>query len=616
MSSVFQWKLQRRSYFWWRRAFHRPSLVLFLFLLWGVLFIGIWRLFSAAELREESRPLNLLSVPLTSVSTGAHKVVLGSPGGKNVTARLSLRGLTCPPYDAVALDRLQIPLEHLPRKRVTSVAAKYNRRAHGCLKDGIWHRVRAEDHREIIRGIVRLSGIAKGSFVLDWGSGCGQSMQFMYEEYGVKSIGIDVANATVFYARLLTSDELLHCVADGTNLSWVPTDFFDHVISFGSVLHVFNQTLFCNVLRQMVRVVRPLGTVYNGWSDESDFRRRHVPLCLADLPVTYKIVEEKDAFSHVRVFPLKARQSKPNTYSLVITKHSRERTALVPDKVYSEIELMPFRCHGPKGMTCGALSESEAGQTLAREVLSNDSKPVEWPPCPPYDPSFELRRIPLEHLPRKKSTSVAQKYDRRAHGCHKDGIWHRVSLKDHEAILRVIAGLLNVKKDDRLLDWGSGCGHHLQFMHDFYSAVGMGIDLSNKTTEYAQAMTTKRNRYCVADGTRMEWLPSNFFDHAFSFGSIYHVYNETLFCSVLQQMTRVVKSGGKVYNGWTDESEFPSQKVKLCLTEVIPPNCVQVEILEEVKLFKHVKLFPLKARRRVPNTYSLLIHKLPSCQST
>ncbi|RNF11672.1 methyltransferase [Trypanosoma rangeli] len=536
--------------------------------------------------------------------------------GKVVTPRSSLRGLACPPYDAQALDTVQIPLEHLPRRKAKSVATKYNRRVHNCLKDGIWHGVRAEDHRDILRGIVNMSGVGRGSFVLDWGSGCGQSMQFMYEEYSVKSVGIDVANASIFYARLITSDDLLHCVADGTNMSWILSDFFDHVISFGSMRHVYNQTLFCNVLRQMLRVVKPLGTVYNGWSDENDFKRRHVPLCLADLPVTYKIVEEKEAFSHIRVFPLKARQSTPSTYSLVITKHSRERTARVPDKVYNDVEAMPFRCHGPKGMDCGAQNASERRETFLREVFINGSEPVEWPLCPPYDPSFELRQIPLKHLPRKKPTSVSQKYDRRAHGCHKDGIWHRVNLNDHEVILRVIAGLLNVRKNDRLLDWGCGCGHHLQFMHDFYGAVGMGIDISNKTIEYARMMTTKRNRYCVADGTRMDWLPSNFFDHAFSFGSVYHVYNETLFCSVLQQMTRVVKAGGKVYNGWTEESEFPRQKAQLCLTEVIPPNCVQVEILEEVQLFKRVKLFPLKARRSVPNTYSLLIHKLPSCQGT
>ncbi|ESL05056.1 hypothetical protein TRSC58_07342 [Trypanosoma rangeli SC58] len=264
-------------------------------------------------------------------------------------------------------------------------------------------------------------------------------------------------------------------------------------------------------------------------------------------------------------------------------------------------------------MDCGVPNESERGETFLRAVFINDSEPVKWPLCPPYDPSFELRQIPLEHLPRKKPTSVSQKYDRRAHGCHKDGIWHRVNLKDHEVILRVIAGLLKVGKNDRLLDWGSGCGHHLQCMHDFYGAVGMGIDI-NKTTEYARTMTTKRNRNCVADGTRMDWLPSNFSDHAFSFGSVYHVYNETLFYSVLQQMTRVMKAGGKVYNGWTEESEFPRQKVQLCLTEVVSPSCVQVEILEEVQLFRRVKLFPLKTRRSVPNTYSLLIHKLPSCQ--
>ncbi|KEG09216.1 hypothetical protein DQ04_05601050 [Trypanosoma grayi] len=535
-------------------------------------------------------------------------------GGDDEVYRTSLRGLECPPYDAVALERLQIPLEHLPRKKATSVAAKYNRRAHNCLSNGVWHRVRAEDHRQILHGIVRLGRIERNSFVFDWGSGCGHSMQVMYDDYGVTSVGIDVANATILYARRLTSKELLHCVADGTNITWITSNFFDHAISFGSVLHVYNQTLFCNVLRQMVRVVKPSGTVYNGWSDENDFKREHVPLCLSDLPVKYEIVEERKAFSNVQIFPLKARQTTPNTYSLVITKGSQKEVNAVPDEVFNDVDAVPFRCHGPKGRDCSAFNRR--GNAVA-DVQGEDRRAhnrVEWPLCPPYDPSFELRQIPLEHLPRKKPTSVAEKYDRRAHNCQKDGIWHRVTIEDHKAILLVIANLLKVKKGDRLLDWGSGCGHHLQFMNTFFGAVGLGIDISNKTTEYARDMTSKQNHYCAADGTQLNWLPSNYFDHAYSFGSIYHVYNVTLFCSVLQQLTRVVRPGGKIYNGWTEESEFPRGNVEPCVSKVYPLSCLLVEIIEEANLFRHVKLFPLKARQHKPNTYSLLIHKLPTCK--
>ncbi|ORC92662.1 putative methyltransferase [Trypanosoma theileri] len=605
----FQSRPMRRS--GWR------SLTFFMMILFIMMFLWLfWVTSRGLPLHNDDVKLKVNVETVSVVEGGKNDLLAESGMAEGEDVRTSLRGLACPPYDPAALDRLQIPLKHLPRKIPTSVAMKYNRRAHNCVSDGVWHRVRAEDHRDILHGIVKLGRIQNNSFVFDWGSGCGHTMQFLYDFYGVSSVGIDVANATIFYARKLTSPNLLHCVADGTNISWIPSNFFDHAISFGAVLHVYNHTLFCNVLRQMVRVVKPLGTVYNGWSEEDDFRREYVPLCFSDLPVKYEIVEEKDAFSHVKIFPLKARQFIPNTYSLVITKGTAEEVKGISDNVYNDVDAVPFRCRGPKQMFCFLNKESENDVSVHHISGEESIVNVKWPTCPPYDASFEERQIPLKHLPRKKPTSVAQKYDRRANNCKKDGIWHRVSIHDHEAILRVIAELLKVKSGDRLLDWGSGCGHHLEFMNVFFGAVGLGIDISNKTVEYAREMTTKKNQYCVADGTRLEWLPSNFFDHAYSFGSIYHVYNETLFCSVLQQMVRVVKVGGKVYNGWTEESEFSRNNVLPCLGSIYNENCFKIEILEERKTFEHVKYFPLKAYQKVPNTYSLLIHKLSSCQDT
>jgi ubiquinone/menaquinone biosynthesis C-methylase UbiE len=137
-----------------------------------------------------------------------------------------------------------------------------------------------------------------------------------------------------------------------------------------------------------------------------------------------------------------------------------------------------------------------------------------------------------------------------------------------------------------------------------FKAKGLGIDVSNKTIAYATANTTAVNHHCVADGTKLEWLPTNFFDHAYSFGSIYHVYNETKFCHVLAEMVRVVKPGGLVYNGWTENKEFHRDKVASCVA-----STHHVTILEESREFRHVKNFPLKEHRTSPNTYSVLIQK-------
>lgn len=554
------------------------------------------------------------------------------------------RGLLCPETDPNKFSDLQIPLKHLPRGKKTSVAEKYNRRAHNCVSNGIWNRVTIEDHHKILHNMVRLGRVQKNSFVLDWGSGCGHSLQFLNDEYDVTGVGIDVSELTIAYARTNTSKANLHCVADGTKLQWIPSNFFDHAISFGSVYHVYNRTLFCHVLRQLVRVVKAGGTVYNGWTENAEYKRDHVKMCFEDLDVSFQIFEERKEFANVAIFPLKAQQDAPNTYSLVITK----TTPTLGDEPFFW-ENMPIVCgvHKCEKRSAAALQlglqqqqqgiqqahpetakqredadvaegGDNAAATLPPPVVTalpsappaadDESDKEGWPSCPPYDAGIERLQIPLEHLPRKKKTSVAQKYDRRAHNCASHGVWHRVTIEDHEAILKKIGDLLDVKRDQVLFDWGSGCGHQLEFMHRMFGGRGLGVDVSNLTISYAISNTTRANRHCVADGSRLEWLPSNFFDHAYSFGSIYHVYNTTTFCHVLQEMVRVVKPGGKIYNGWTENKEFHRNQVVKCINTDTNSHH-KIEVLEEVDLFHHVKNFPLKEHRQTPNSYSLLVTK-------
>eukprot|EP00744_Colponema_vietnamica_P006462 GILI01009385.1.p1 GENE.GILI01009385.1~~GILI01009385.1.p1 ORF type:complete len:783 (-),score=59.14 GILI01009385.1:41-2389(-) len=502
------------------------------------------------------------------------------------------KGLKCPTIDMEALDRdLQIPLKHLPRKKKTSVGQKYDRRAHNCAGDGIWNRVTIKDHHAILQNIARLGRIQQGSFVFDWGSGCGHQLEFLTKEFGCNGVGVDVSSKTIDFARANTSKANLHCVADGTKLEWIPTGYFDHAYSFGSIYHVYNRSKFCHILRQMVRIVKPGGTVYNGWTENAEYRREHVGMCLADLPVKFTIYEEALEFKDVKIFPLKLAQTTPNTYSLVITK------ALKYDATYDEPEhylfsSLPVECgvhkcepkdgvvkhegnveaHGPAPDKQQAVDKDlpkidETEMVVAKEAQSDVGQwSFEgWPECPAYDPSIEDLQIPLEHLPRKKKTSVGQKYDRRAGNCAGNGVWHKISIDDHKEILETIGKTIEARKDDIVFDWGSGCGHQLEFMFERFGARGLGIDVSNLTVAYAANSTVAANRFCVADGNQLDWIPSNFFDKAFSFGSIYHVYDSRKFCSVLRQMVRIVKPGGIVYNGWTENEEFHRDHVVKCV---------------------------------------------------
>jgi len=220
-------------------------------------------------------------------------------------------------------DYLQIPLKHLPRKKRTSVREKYNRRAHNCAANGIWNKVTANDHYIILEGMQRMAKMKSGAYVFDWGTGCGEKLKFLTEKFNISGFGIDVSDLTIRYAQVNTTKRNHYCVADGTKMEWIPSNYFDHSISFGSVYHVYNRTMFCHVLREMVRITVPGGSVYNGWTENGEYKREHVEPCLGDLPVEIKIFEEREVFPLTKLdhFPLKAQQDTPNTYSLVVFKH-------------------------------------------------------------------------------------------------------------------------------------------------------------------------------------------------------------------------------------------------------------------------------------------------------
>eukprot|EP00760_Papus_ankaliazontas_P030989 PhM_4_TR5161/c0_g1_i4/m.79822 len=246
-----------------------------------------------------------------------------NPNAKYAKMNGREEALVCPASSDFAY--LQIPLKHLPRKKKTSVREKYNRRAHNCGGNGIWNRVTRKDHALILDGIVKMARLKSGSYVFDWGTGCGEKLAFLADKYNVTGFGVDVSELTIQYAKQNTTNRNHYCVADGTRLQWIPSNYFDASISFGSVYHVYNRTAFCYVIREMVRITRPGGAVYNGWTENAEFKREHYASCLRDLPVDVKIHEEREVFQHVPTFPLKSHQEVPNTYSLVVTK-SRDTT--------------------------------------------------------------------------------------------------------------------------------------------------------------------------------------------------------------------------------------------------------------------------------------------------
>eukprot|EP00759_Apiculatamorpha_spiralis_P008693 PhF_6_TR15623/c0_g1_i1/m.24239 len=267
-------------------------------------------------------------------SGGDEVVNTNNPNAKYAKMYNRPETLNCPPESD--FKYLQIPLAHLPRKKPTSVREKYNRRAHNCGRNGIWNRVTRKDHEMILDVLFKMAKLKRGAYVFDWGTGCGEKLQFLTERFNISGFGIDVSDLTIHYAQANTSALNHYCVADGTKMEWIPSNYFDNAISFGSVYHVYNRTMFCHVLREMVRMIVPGGSIYNGWTENGEFKREHIEPCLGDLPVEIQIVEEREAFHHVPNFPLKAHQEVPNTYSLVVFKNK----ATTP----KHFEKFPIQC--------------------------------------------------------------------------------------------------------------------------------------------------------------------------------------------------------------------------------------------------------------------------------
>eukprot|EP00906_Rhabdomonas_costata_P014496 RCo020836 len=163
----------------------------------------------------------------------------------------------------------------------------------------------------------------------------------------------------------------------------------------------------------------------------------------------------------------------------------------------------------------------------------------------------------------------ARVYDRRADSglCEGSGLWTKYTLADHFKIVKVLAELFQPKPGQLIFDWGSGCGHKLQGLHALTGACGLGIDISSIAVNHANNVSLARSgllRFCAGDGTNLTWIPTATFQHALSYGAIYHL-PENLQCLALKEMLRVVRPQGLVLNGFCYIRRSPKEVWRQCL---------------------------------------------------
>lgn len=105
-------------------------------------------------------------------------------------------------------------------------------------------------------------GFRPGQRILDWGSGCGWFLTWAEVYYGLEGYGIDMSGPSVAWAQRFSLGSF--CQYGGLDLSWVPDDSFDYVISFWSLYHLLSGSDQCTVIGGLVEKLSEGGRMWLG----------------------------------------------------------------------------------------------------------------------------------------------------------------------------------------------------------------------------------------------------------------------------------------------------------------------------------------------------------------
>lgn len=104
-----------------------------------------------------------------------------------------------------------------------------------------------------------------------------------------------------------------------------------------------------------------------------------------------------------------------------------------------------------------------------------------------------------------------------------------------------------MRPGDKILDWGSGCGHQGAWFEALYGMKVFGVDITQEAVDWANENTF--GKYCTADGTDLSFIEDAYFDGVFSYAVMHHLPYD-LQCAALKECIRVTKDGGKIFIGW------------------------------------------------------------------
>ncbi|XP_048580477.1 uncharacterized protein LOC125561146 [Nematostella vectensis] len=177
-----------------------------------------------------------------------------------------------------------------------------------------------DDYLDWTVEIAEQLGFKDGHSIFDNGCGCGAFLVAFNLTYNnVKVGGLDLSNGAITFAKeTFPQFKDNFKVGSVEDLSFVATETFDHAMTFFTFPYV-SPEVQCKAVKEMVRIVKPGGTLYVGHNLESDCFKNHIgiytlPLCFwneqclagsDDIEEIYYI-KERDLFGVVKYCPEKS----------------------------------------------------------------------------------------------------------------------------------------------------------------------------------------------------------------------------------------------------------------------------------------------------------------------
>eukprot|EP00929_Paragymnodinium_shiwhaense_P087128 TRINITY_DN47416_c0_g1_i1.p1 TRINITY_DN47416_c0_g1~~TRINITY_DN47416_c0_g1_i1.p1 ORF type:complete len:463 (-),score=56.26 TRINITY_DN47416_c0_g1_i1:49-1437(-) len=224
------------------------------------------------------------------------------------------------------------------------------------------------------------------------------------------------------------------------------------------------------------------------------------------------------------------------------------------------------RVHAEDGEKCGMVYTDDM---LVRRCRS---RKMEWQPLAAQDDALERIRCPdyagMSSMEPELAFKLRKYGDRAAEPskqCQSSrGMWREAMSDVHKCVLITVGHHLGFRPGQRMLDWGSGCGHKLTWAKQLFDIDGVGLDVEGGAVAWAQRHSA--GTFCHADGRDLSWLPDLTFDYVFSYAALYHLPKLDQ-CRTGKQLISKLRVGGKAYFGWNQDPSMSHWEWRACLTE-------------------------------------------------